>query len=371
MPRHIPISSSLLLMDPATQAVNARGQLSPLQQAALSKALWTRGLVSVAGLGLLLLLGLLCASSLLIATAPTPPAPYSLASQFLALFPPALAGFWLLVLLPLLLWDLLSLFHLLRFWLTPRRSQVQVGEGTLLWDRHYLARIPGQRDLRHISGGSRIENLLPGVYRFYYLPSLGWVLSAIWLGTPVRIAAGSASAAPSLPEVLAQTNGFVLAALPLNRAGQLSPEQARMVQRVARRLSFMWLFLGLGVWGAGLALLINGWARGQFSTGLLLGVMAWGGLFLVLVLRPGPIRRDIQAGRVLSIQGVGEKYTRTRRTGQGTSQQTRTYYYYQIADQSFEVTSGGYEALVVGLPYRAYYLPRSKRLVNIELLARP
>ena len=47
---------------------------------------------------------------------------------------------------------------------------------------------------------------------------------------------------------------------------------------------------------------------------------------------------------------------------------TTDYYSYDIAGQRFPVSETAYHALVDGVPYRFYYLPRSKTIVNIEPL---
>ena len=47
---------------------------------------------------------------------------------------------------------------------------------------------------------------------------------------------------------------------------------------------------------------------------------------------------------------------------------TADSYSYDIAGQRFPVSETAYHALVDGVPYRFYYLPRSKTLINIEPL---
>jgi hypothetical protein len=41
-------------------------------------------------------------------------------------------------------------------------------------------------------------------------------------------------------------------------------------------------------------------------------------------------------------------------------------YYYKLNKVFFFVNEAGYEALIAGLTYRLYFLPRSHKLVNIE-----
>jgi len=279
MPKLQPDSLSRLLIDPASVAANASGQLTPVQRATLGRWLRTRWLLGLAGLLVLPLLMLLCIGDLLSAAAPPPPD--SPGAQFLTSFPPALAGFWLLVLTPLLIWDLFVLFQLLRLLLNPRRSQIRASDGVLLWEQRYLARIPGQRDLRRIIGGRRIENLAPGTYRFYSLPSLSWLLSALLLGAPSHF---------SLQEALLHANGFPLNALAFNQTGKLTPEQAHAARSAARWESSAEVILGVIILGSSLALGGIEWQRGQASSQLLVGVLIGCGcgiFFLALAFWPG------------------------------------------------------------------------------------
>ncbi len=43
-------------------------------------------------------------------------------------------------------------------------------------------------------------------------------------------------------------------------------------------------------------------------------------------------------------------------------------YAYEIQNMRFSVSERSYDALIEGVRYRAYYLPHSKALVNIEPL---
>jgi hypothetical protein len=46
-------------------------------------------------------------------------------------------------------------------------------------------------------------------------------------------------------------------------------------------------------------------------------------------------------------------------------------YYYRLNRLRFPVSEAGYDALIVGRPYRVYYLPRSKILLSLEPLSLP
>jgi len=73
------------------------------------------------------------------------------------------------------------------------------------------------------------------------------------------------------------------------------------------------------------------------------------------------------------IQGVASKCKeRVRGSGRSAVTWYRSYtYYYVINDRFFPVTQEAYGALIDGLQYRAYYLPRTKRLISIEALEIP
>ncbi len=70
---------------------------------------------------------------------------------------------------------------------------------------------------------------------------------------------------------------------------------------------------------------------------------------------------DLQNGRVEWIEGALGK-----RIIQGRS---RNFHYFDIAGRSFEVSGGAYRAVPDAGIFRLYFLPRSKRVVNLEQLA--
>jgi hypothetical protein len=90
-------------------------------------------------------------------------------------------------------------------------------------------------------------------------------------------------------------------------------------------------------------------------------------LAVVLVLRSlagsDPLTRDVKDGRVESIEGAVGK----RRLSQ-SEPRGRTYFL-DVGDASFMVASGTYEAAPDAGFVRVYFLPRSRRVVNLERLA--
>lgn len=47
---------------------------------------------------------------------------------------------------------------------------------------------------------------------------------------------------------------------------------------------------------------------------------------------------------------------------------SKTDYYYLVGEQRFEISKRAYAALIEGVKYRVYYLPRTKILFSIEAL---
>jgi hypothetical protein len=58
------------------------------------------------------------------------------------------------------------------------------------------------------------------------------------------------------------------------------------------------------------------------------------------------------------------RYTESSRSGR----RSRIYYYFALEGLRFSVSSAAYEALIEGLTYRVFYLPRTQMLVGIEPL---
>src|SRR5579884_951569 len=178
---------------------------------------------------------------------------------------------------------------------------------------------------------------------------------------------GAATRVGALLPVLAAANGFLLDALPENRVGRLTPQQAHLVARNERRTGLGVLLIGLLALFVGILAL-----RGQTedTVGPDWGMAALAGALLLLVvvaLVRGAIAysRDMATRRVAMLEGPVHRFTRTTHGDEGSADVVT--YYYKIQGQAFEVAGeAAYEALDESLWYRAYYLPRSKHLVNIE-----
>lgn len=197
--------------------------------------------------------------------------------------------------------------HLLRRDLAEER--LDAAEGQLAYVRHGYEAVVDNRVL--LLPRSQTE-LRPNIlYRFYFLPRSGYVLSAEELG-----ASETEGARAALLAALSYAFGFDERALQANRQGQL-------------------------IWGQRLRLLLQ--------------------LFTVSDdFHPGQVLADFASGRVEGTEGVG---------GQTALASRHRLRVYRIGTRCFVVPPGALEILIDGLPYRAYHTPRSGILVSIEPLA--
>lgn len=76
---------------------------------------------------------------------------------------------------------------------------------------------------------------------------------------------------------------------------------------------------------------------------------------------------DLRSTEPEVVEGAGSKITRRKSSGKSS----RTVYYYIIGDQEFEVPQKGYPALLEGVNYKAYYMPRTKHMLTIEPVSIP
>jgi hypothetical protein len=79
-----------------------------------------------------------------------------------------------------------------------------------------------------------------------------------------------------------------------------------------------------------------------------------------------PLAADVRAQRVATVQGAVGK-----RRVQSGSRMGRTRYYVCVGDHQLQTSSSASDAAPDAGYVRAYYLPRTKRLVNLERLPNP
>lgn len=228
--------------------------------------------------------------------------------------------------------------------------------------------------LVHISGqalrlplGSK-EGLAPGLsQRVYYLPASGLILSA----EPVE-EQPEGRELEGLTAALAEANGFHLESLDANRRGELTRAQLpRLYGSLISPLIFILVpggFLFYQLNRAGVfqdptpAVILENLL--ELSTSLLVmgGVLGaltvWGLALLVRTVM------DLVGGQVAAVAETGYRQTSTSSDEDGTT----TNRSYRIGGFSFRVSERGFNAFVDGRQYRAYFTPRRKILVNIEVI---
>lgn len=271
------------------------------------------------------------------------------------------------------------LLLLLTRWIKSRRwraalkrelelNQVSQEVGQLKFGRfNYYIRVGGRKlRLPFLSKGT----LQPGLdYRFYFLPESGTVLSAEVLKgrSGDRVSQG-------LTAVLADVNHFRMECLPDNRAGRLAfPQYSLLVMNSLT--SILLLVVPVGIFYSQRSKF--GWVGGKFSLSALTGVvrepnpgtLLLGAVLLILfgvgIFRFGNAMLDLLFGKVDAVEGMGSVDIKQSSDSDGDTSNT---YFYLIGDRKFRVRKRAFFAFEPGKTYRAYFTPRTKTLVNIEVL---
>jgi hypothetical protein len=160
---------------------------------------------------------------------------------------------------------------------------------------------------------------------------------------------------------------FPAAAFPENRSGRLTSEQAGRFERMVsgRRLSTRGIAVPVGAIGA-LLLIMSGPA----ATAVKRHLFGWGFVAAAAVILAAPafdpLAADVREGRVESVEGAVGKRRR-----QSTSRRGRTRYYLTIGGRQLRTYLSAYDAAPDAGYVRAYYLPRTRKLVNLERLPNP
>ena len=111
-----------------------------------------------------------------------------------------------------------------------RRGRITQAEGEIVWRRNrYVADAEGRR-LQPLLGD---VGLIPGEYRFYFLPTSGRLLSVERTTSNIQL----------LRDALAQTNNFPTSALETNRQGLLATGQIlRLLGMIATNLFLVYFY---------------------------------------------------------------------------------------------------------------------------------
>jgi hypothetical protein len=208
-----------------------------------------------------------------------------------------------------------------------------------------------------LSAAHDSSGLLPGVrYNFYYLPESRFVLSAEQLG---EVSSGQVRLA--LTDILAQANGFTLDDLRANQNGEVTDAQ--------RWAGVKKVFPGVILMGIafifGLLFLYPFLSDFDFSSNLVPLLFVGGFLAIFVAIGFTMVLNailDFNTSEPEVVEGEGRKISRRKSSGKSS----RSVYYYVIGDHEFEVPQKAYPALVEGINYRAFFMPRSKRLVTLE-----
>jgi hypothetical protein len=160
---------------------------------------------------------------------------------------------------------------------------------------------------------------------------------------------------------------FSAEALAENRSGHLAGDQARRFQRMVggRRQSTRGLAVPVGAIGALLLLL-----SGPAATAAQRHLAGWGFVAAAAMILAAPafdpLAADVREGRVETVQGAVGKRRR-----QSMARTASTRYYLIVAGRQLQTYLPAYDAAPDAGHVRAYYLPRTRRLVNLERLPNP
>ncbi|MGZ3680556.1 MAG: hypothetical protein ACXWQR_18755 [Ktedonobacterales bacterium] len=246
-----------------------------------------------------------------------------------------------------------------------RHGTLVQGEGELMWRNHTYAPMVGERTL--FAPDATIRDLLPGHYRFFYLPETGLLVAAEALGEPVPH--------HDLLLTLAHAQGFSAATLAANRAGEAREERAETPDSDSAMIALLSVFAGMFlvllvlatfVLTGPVTLIALAPGSGTLLVALITLVLAIPVLVAlpaidsrrVLRLLPSP-PRDVQ--HVLAVEGIARKSVRDA--------DYLPLYTLEVAGRQFAIQKTTYFALDASLPYRVYYLPKGNRLLSIEPLA--
>ena len=178
-----------------------------------------------------------------------------------------------------------------------------------------------------------------------------------------------------LTETLARENRFKLSSLEANRRGELTAEQTPLLfSRFFSSLMFIlvpgailiYQLIQQGYFSHPPASISAFIAQvTQMSTGLLImGIIIVGAVVLGVVQFIKALL-DVLGKTVQEVQGMGRRHMTTSRDDDGSISRNM---YYVIDGIKFSVKRKAFQAFEDGKQYRAYFTPRSKVLVNIEVI---
>ena len=234
--------------------------------------------------------------------------------------------------------------------LNSRHSVTKI-TGQVKWRKDKYVASTGLRTLRTIYDEL---DLPPGHYEFYLFQGSNWLVGA-------TLKQGSSARTDELLDRLRSAHGVVGSALLANQNGRLTAAQRIHLVKDAVKDILVILIMFPIMFGSLLFFITREDAGdvGLFEIGIFAVLIIFFGVFLFKI---RDYLRDFQQQNVNMIQGeVGKKILHA-----DDPDSTNTYLYL-INGMTFTVSQKAYQSLVEGLSYKLYYLPHSKKIVNIEL----
>ena len=161
----------------------------------------------------------------------------------------------------------------------------------------------------------------------------------------------------------APSNPFAADSLAANQAGQLTDAQRTLYRSDDRSTRRTELYLAVGAIVIAVLLITStGPAPNAAFRPLFAAICVVAAVILVFraMLAPDSLSRDLSAGSVVTQEGAVLRSTR-----QGKNVE---WHYLTVAGKAFEVPRSVYNASPEAGYVRIYYLPRSKKVVNLEVL---
>ena len=340
------LGGNMNLLDPQDLAANRNGEITAAQNRRLNYSLgWGQGCGLLVFLPVMLVMGAGFVTMFLTSDNSSP-----VLIPLLVMF-----GFTLLVLTIFApnLWRVLN--NALKLKRDRENRAIRQAQGQVAFDKNGYSFQSGERRLA-LPSTEHTGGLLPGAtYRVFYLEESGFLLSAeeVFPASPAQVRT-------ALRDILAQVNSFTLDDLTHNRNGEATPAQ-RMKPLGGVILGAVFGLMALAFGGLFFFQVYPNVDSGEALPALLIPALVLGIFALVggWMFLNGLL--DMSVSSIEQAQGPGRK---EKRTSGGKNRSTR--YYYVIDGKRFQVSRRAYTALLDGIDYRVYYLPRTKRPVSIE-----
>jgi hypothetical protein len=340
------LGGNMNLLDPQDLAANRNGEITAAQNQRLNYSLgWGQGCGLLVFLPVVLVMGAGFVTMFLTSDNSSP-----------VLIPLlVMSGFTLLVLTIFVpsFWRVIN--NALKLKRDRENHAIRQAQGQVAFDKNGYSFQAGERRLT-LPSPEDTGGLLPGAtYRVFYLEETGFLLSAeeVFPASPAQVRV-------ALRDILAQANNFTLDDLERNRSGEITlAQRMKPLGQVAGGalfglmslpfggLFFLQVFPNVDSGDALPAMVIPALVLGIFA-------LVGGWMFLNGLL-------DMSVSSIEQAQGPGRKEKRT-----SGEKNRSTRYYYVIDGKSFQVSRRAYTALLEGIDYRIYYLPRTKKMVSIE-----